>query len=317
LCSKNKGNTIENLKQENKYIEDYLREISNRRLSEYTYKSYEIDLRQFEEYIVAGNLAFETVTNQNIKFYLANLMRTNKNRRTIARKLSSLKTFFYFLSKNNIRKDDPTIGLKPPKAEKLLPHFLENQEIESLLVKPDTTDPLGARDSAILEVLYSGGLRVAELVSLKLTDVKTNDDKMQTVRIIGKGNKERIVIFGSMAQKAIKNYLLNGRPQLVKNAKGKESDELFLNRFGVRITTRSIARMLHKYVMLTSAKRGVSPHTLRHTFATHMLNNGADLRTLQQLLGHSSLSATEIYTHLSHERIYDVYQHAHPRGEKK
>ena len=290
--------------------------MSNRRLSDCTYKSYEIDLRQFEEYLSESGLELKTVTNKNIKFYLANLMKQKQSRRTIARKLSSLRTFFKFLSKNKVREDDPTIGLKPPKAEKKLPNFLEKQEIDSLLIKPDTETPLGSRDSAILEVLYSGGLRVSELVSLKLTDVKTDSEKLQTVRIIGKGRKERVVIFGSVAQKAIKYYLMNGRPQLVKNAKGKESDKLFLNRFGTDITTRSIARMLHKYIMLTSAKRGVSPHTLRHTFATHMLNNGADLRTLQQLLGHSSLSTTEVYTHVQVQRKLDIYKHAHPRGEK-
>jgi len=298
------------------YIEQYLTEISNRRLSAYTYKSYKTDLLQFEEFLKYRNVALEEAQNGDIKFYMSDLLRHEQSRRTISRKLSALRTFFRFLSKTKVREDDPTIGIKPPKLEKLLPKFLEPQETLDLLLKPDIKTPLGARDSAILETLYSGGLRVAELVSLKITDINFAERDMQAIRIIGKGNKERTVVLGSKAMEAIIRYVESGRPILAKNAEKEESDKLFLNRFGTEITTRSIARMLHKYIMLTSGKSGVSPHTIRHTFATHMINNGADLRTLQQLLGHSSLSTTEVYTHVTHKRKHDVYSDAHPRSKR-
>jgi len=299
------------------YIEQYLTEISNRRLSAHTYKSYKTDLLQFEEFLKHCGVVLEEAQSGDIKFYMSDLLRHEQSRRTISRKLSALRTFFGFLSRIKIREDDPTIGIKPPKLEKLLPKFLETQETADLLEKPDTKTPLGARDSAILETLYSGGLRVAELVSLKLTDINLAERNMQAIRIIGKGNKERTVILGSKAMEAIVRYAETGRPVLAKNTKEEESDKLFLNRFGTEITTRSVARMLHKYIMLTSGKSGVSPHTIRHTFATHMINNGADLRTLQQLLGHSSLSTTEVYTHVTYNRTQDVYSTAHPRSKRK
>jgi integrase/recombinase XerC len=197
-----------------------------------------------------------------------------------------------------------------------LPHYLEEDEMRALLQAPDVTTPLGLRDRAILETLYASGMRVSELVSLNLTDLERGDagGGLLALRVTGKGRKQRVVVLGESAIAAVQAYLTGGRPALRNQAKAPDDGALFLNRLGTRLTDRSVARMLHKYVMLTSARRGISPHALRHTFATHLLNHGADLRSVQQLLGHVSLATTEIYTHVSARRLREVYEQAHPRA---
>jgi len=238
-------------------------------------------------------------------------------RTSVARKLSALRGFFGFLCARRLREDDPTVGLRAPKPPARLPHYLEEDDMLTLLHAPDLTTPQGMRDRAILETLYATGLRVAELVALDESDLARADESagLLALRVMGKGRKERIVVLGEEAVIALQAYQAGGRPALRSHAKTPvDDDALFLNRSGTRLTDRSVARMLHKYVMLTCARHGISPHALRHTFATHLLNHGADLRTVQQLLGHVSLASTGIYTHVSASRLREVYEQAHPRA---
>jgi integrase/recombinase XerC len=208
------------------------------------------------------------------------------------------------------------VGLRAPKPPERLPHYLEEDELRALLQAPDVSTPRGLRDRAIMETLYASGLRVAELVALNVHDLAQADTTagLAALRVIGKGHKERMVVLGEEAMAALHAYLAGGRPTLRAGAHAPDDDALFLNRGGTRLTDRSVARLLHKYVMLTCARHGISPHALRHTFATHLLNHGADLRTVQQLLGHVSLATTEIYTHVSARRLREVYEQAHPRA---
>ena len=281
-------------------------------------KSYTEDLVQFVTFAEArGRTCWTQVTVADIRRYLADLMGKGIARASVARKLSSLRSLFKFLNARRLREDNPTVGLRAPKMPERLPHYLEEDEMTDLLHAPDCTTPLGLRDRAILEMLYASGMRVAELGGLTLGDLARADQAggLYALRVLGKGRKERVVMLGEAAVDAIQAYLAGGRPAL--HAKGKSAEEgnaLFLNRTGTRLTERSVARMLHKYVMLTCARRGISPHALRHTFATHLLNHGADLRTVQQLLGHVSLATTEVYTHVSARRLREVYEQAHPRA---
>jgi integrase/recombinase XerC len=252
----------------------------------------------------------------DIRRFLADLMEQGIARASVGRKLSALRAFFAFLRTRRLREDDPTVGLHAPKLPERLPHYLEEEELRDLLCAPDLTTPLGLRDRAILETLYASGMRVAEVVSLTLEDLQSADPTagLAALRVTGKGRKQRVVMLGEAALDALHAYLAGGRPALRAKATIPDAGALFLNRSGTRLSDRSIARMLHKYVMRTSARRGISPHALRHTFATHLLNHGADLRTVQQLLGHVSLASTEVYTHVSARRLREVYEQAHPRA---
>lgn len=301
---------------------DYLSAI--RRASPHTVKSYTEDLVQFVQFAEGrGRACWTEVTVLDIRRYLSELMGAGAARATVARKLSSLRGLFTFLQARRLREDDPTLGLRAPKLPERLPHYLEEDELADLLHAPDLATPAGLRDRAILETLYASGMRVSELVSLNVTHLERADATagLCALRVVGKGRKERVVLLGEEAVGAVRDYLAGGRPALLQGAEapegghpGHRDEALFLNRFGTRLTGRSVARMLHKYVMLTCARRGISPHALRHTFATHLVNHGADLRTVQQLLGHVSLATTEVYTHVSSQRLRDVYARAHPRA---
>jgi len=294
---------------------DYLASI--RRASPLTVKSYTEDLLGFLRFVEGrGHADWTAVTALDIRRYLAEQMGAGAARATVARKLSSLRGLFRFLLARRLREDDPTLGLRAPKLPERLPRYLEEDELIDLLRAPDPATPPGLRDRAILETLYASGMRVSELVALNTGDLARADPTtgLCALRVIGKGRKERVVLFGEEAVSAVQAYLAGGRPALLTGAKTPDDGALFLNRLGTRLTGRSVARMLHKYVMLTSARRGISPHALRHTFATHLVNNGADLRTVQQLLGHVSLATTEVYTHVSSQRLRDVYARAHPRA---
>jgi len=301
---------------------DYLSAV--RRASPLTVKSYTEDLVSFVRFAEArGRTCWTEVTTLDVRRYLAEQMGAGAARATVARKLSSLRGMFGFLQARRLREDDPTLGLRAPRLPERLPHYLEEDELADLLRTPDQATAPGLRDRAILETLYASGMRVSELVSLNTGDLAAADATagLYALRVIGKGRKERVVLLGEEAVSAVQAYLTGGRPALLQQAqtpidRDKPPDDraLFLNRFGTRLTGRSIARMLHKYIMLTCARRGISPHALRHTFATHLVNHGADLRTVQQLLGHVSLATTEVYTHVSSQRLRDVYARAHPRA---
>ena len=299
------------------WLDAYLETLASRSVSPHTVKGYTEDLLQFLAFAARrGRADWLAVTALDIRRYLAELMDGGMARASVARKLSALRGMFAYLSKHALRADNPMIGLRAPRLPERLPHYLEEDEMSELLRAPEESTPLGVRDRALLEVLYASGMRVSELVGLSVLDVARADTTagMLALRVVGKGRKERIVLLGETAVEAMRTYLESGRPALLAQAKGPDKGALFLNRFGTRLTARSVGRMLHKYVLLTCARHGISPHALRHTFATHLVNHGADLRTVQQLLGHVSLATTEVYTHVSAQRLRDVYTRAHPRA---
>ena len=228
---------------------------------------------------------------------------------TTARKLATLRSFYKFLVRRDYVNSNPVIAIKTPKQDKKLPKFLEYEEVQRLLNTPPADSWLGARDRAILEVLYSTGMRVSELVGLNLEDV---DFLGEVIHIRGKGKKERIAPIGSSALQAIQNYI-EFRNRRMQNDSSFDSKVLFANKHGQRLSTRSVRRKMDKYLREAGLDPEISPHTLRHSFATHMLNNGADLRSVQELLGHQSISTTQVYTHVTTSKMKDVYDNAHPR----
>jgi len=243
-----------------------------------------------------------------IRRYMAELGQNHYSKSTTARKLATLRSFYKFLVKRNRVSSNPVISIKTPKQDKKLPKFLEYEEVVRLLNTPPANTCLGARDRAILEVLYSTGMRVSELVSLNMGDV---DFLSEVIHIRGKGKKERICPIGSSALQAIQNYI-EFRNRRMANDSNFDSRVLFANKHGQRLSTRSVRRKMDKYLVEAGLDPAISPHTLRHSFATHMLNNGADLRSVQELLGHQSLSTTQIYTHITTSHMNEQYQNAHP-----
>ena len=241
--------------------------------------------------------------------YLASLVNQNYSRRSIARHIAALRSFGRYLSREQLLEVNPFVGIRTPKLERRLPQFLDVPEIDHLMELPTNTI-LGRRDLAILELLYGAGIRVSELTGLTLSQIDLTE---RYVLVFGKGSKERIVPIGQKAVQAIAVYLQNSRPLLgIKQA--NKTDNLFLNHSGTPLSDRSIRRILEKYVEMLAVKKSVTPHTLRHSFATHLLDNGADLRSVQELLGHVSLKTTQVYTHVSSERLLSVYRNSHPRA---
>jgi integrase/recombinase XerC len=249
------------------------------------------------------------VTPEQVKSFLAFLANQSYSKSTIARKLATLRSFYKFCVRREYVPTHPLSTIRTPKQEKSLPRFLEVEQINTLLSTPDASTLLGCRDRAMLEVLYSTGVRVSELVALNVEDVDFN---ARTIRVRGKGKKQRISPVGPTAMAALKRYLEMRRA----DARSASFDQqaLFVNKHGQRISTRSVRRKLDKYLAECGLDPAISPHTLRHSFATHMLSNGADLRSVQELLGHQSLSTTQVYTHLTTPRLKAVYDEAHPRS---
>ncbi|MDD4568534.1 MAG: tyrosine recombinase XerC [Tepidanaerobacteraceae bacterium] len=295
-------------------VESFLRYLkATKTESKNTVRAYAEDLSQFLEYLKQKKLSEPVLINSNhlhIRGYLAFLRDREISKRTIARKLSVLRSFYRYLVIEGVVEENVAKLVNTPKTAKRLPLFLYPNEIECLLSVPkDNT--LGIRDRAIMELLYATGMRVGELVLLKISDVNFGSNY---IIVFGKGSKERVVFFGQKAAESIEKYLKKSRPFLLKDI---NCDSLFLNKNGTGISARSIRRMVNKYVKLAALNDNISPHTLRHTFATHMLNNGADLKTVQELLGHTSLSTTQIYTHVTKERLKEVYDSAFPHNKIK
>lgn len=286
-----------------------------RNLSEHTVRAYATDIAEFIDFLHEEELGNDPslVDSRVIRRYLARLHRRGISKSSVSRKLASLRGFFKLLLQKGRIEIDPTLGISGPKQEKKLPKYLRDDQIEALMLCPDTSSSLGLRDAAILEVMYATGVRVGELVKMNLRDV---DLRAGEIRVLGKGSKERIVLLGRAAQEALHAYLVAGRGRLLSSRKsdGEREDAVFLNKYGCRISARSIFRLLEKYFVRVSDEIKISPHVLRHTFATHMLERGADLRSIQELLGHSSISTTQVYTHVSRERLRQVYESAHPRA---
>ncbi|MDP2939236.1 MAG: tyrosine recombinase XerC [Candidatus Omnitrophota bacterium] len=284
-----------------RYIEKFISYLDiEKNYSPHTILNYRVDLQEFSVFLKETSL--EKVDYLNLRRFLAFLKTRNLRSRTLARKLSCLRSFFRFLLREGYLKNNPTTLLSTPKLDKRLPNFLTENEVVKLVEAPPKDKISGLRDRAILETLYSTGIRVSELVGLSIDDI---DFVGSVVKVFGKGRKERLAPIGEKALSAVHEYL---------NKRENESKALFLNKNGGRLTSRGIRDILEKYIKLTSLKTHVSPHTLRHSFATHLLNHGADLRSVQELLGHVNLSSTQIYTHLTTERLKIVYDKAHPRA---
>jgi integrase/recombinase XerC len=247
-------------------------------------------------------------TADDVRNYLQFMRENNYSKATMARKLATLRSFFKFLNKRNLTQNNPMVSIRTPKQEKRLPKFMTEEQVSKLLTTPKDTDILGARDKAMLESMYSTGIRVSELIGLNLEDV---DVAGAVIRVRGKGKKERLAPMGQTALNAVAKYLTM-RVNMVKD--GAPAGPLFINKHGKRLSTRSVRRKLDKYLTEAQLDPDISPHTLRHSFATHMLNHGADLRSVQELLGHQSLSTTQVYTHLTTNRLKEVYDAAHPRA---
>jgi len=283
--------------------------------SAHTLESYGLDLRQFLQFLEGEGInSPEVVNHLLLRRYLAYLKQKALARSSIARKIACVRTFFKFLCKQGYLSENPLLELVSPRREKRLPEFMYPKEINALLTMPDLSTELGIRDQAILELLYSSGLRLSEVVNLKLEDL---DLSRGYLRVMGKGSKERVVPLGGVANRILVRYLKEVRPNLLKKADPnfKSENNVFLNYQGTRLSGRSIQRLVVKYLKkLGYLKKKITPHTFRHTFATHLLENGADLRVVQELLGHVDLSTTQIYTHLTKERIRAVYLKNHPRA---
>ena len=291
-----------------------------RNVSEHTLRNYASDLEQFYNYLAPPDaqtgarreLDVKQIDHITIREWLSSLHTAQKKKTSVARKLAALRTFFQFLVREGLVELNPAKLVATPRLEKKLPNHLSVEDAIRFIETPDTETDLGRRDRAILEFLYATGVRVSELTKLNLSDV---DFKEKLVRVTGKRRKQRILPFGDPALHAIFNYL-SVRNNFLQNASPAERDEqaLFLNYQGTRITTRSVGRMVDKYIQICAGIHNISPHSLRHSFATHLLDSGADLRDIQELLGHARLSTTQIYTHVSMEKLIEVYDKTHPKA---
>lgn len=295
-------------------LAEFLRSLAlEKNASEMTVKSYREDLTQAITFFEGQNKGIKpaNLTSRHARAFSVWLHEQGYARSTIARRIAALRSWFRFLARQGTVQSNPAEGLRGPRQDKKLPHFLTVEHLERLLTAPPAGTALGTRDRAILETLYSAGMRVSELTGLNLGDVDL-DAGVATVR--GKGKKERLVFFGSSAKKTLAQWLQDRAALLKGQGKSKQPEAVFLNKNGSRLTARSVGRMLEKYLAQAGLDPRTSPHSLRHSFATHLLDAGADIRGVQELLGHSSLTTTQIYTHVTTSRLRDSYHKAHPRA---
>jgi integrase/recombinase XerD len=278
-----------------------------------TIAAYKRDLQRFTAFARQGKLRLETITRETIVDYLASLYRQGLDSHTVSRHLVSLRNLFRFALAEEVVADDPTLNLESPKVRKSLPTYLRMEEVDRLLALPDTSTPQGATDRAIMELLYSTGMRVSELVGLRVSDL---DMRMGCLRCIGKGDKERLVPVGRKAVEAVQKYLETARPALLERRRPGEpsTQQLFLGRRGRGITRINVWQTMARYGRAAGLRIHLSPHKLRHSFATHLLERGADLRSVQLMLGHADISTTQIYTHVVEERLKQIYKAHHPRA---
>lgn len=298
----------------------------NRHLSPHTVRAYDSDVTQYLAWVACqtgkkiSELQPDDLDMTSVRGHMTDLNRAGKSRSSVARTLSGLRTFVNYLRREEVIDHDPTAVAVAPKRDQTIPTHLSEPEVERLIETPDTGHPLGRRDRAILELFYASGLRLSELVAIDLEDLNLG---ARMVRVMGKGGKQRLLPFNESALTAIKAWMkdraamLAARP--VRASRGKrqtEPDPLFINYRGSRLTGRSVDRLLRRYVARCSTRMGISPHALRHSFATHLLQRGADLRAIQELLGHARLSTTQRYTHVNAAQLIDVYRKSHPRATK-
>jgi integrase/recombinase XerD len=278
-------------------------------LSNNTLESYQRDLRKFFIFLQEKNInELEHVSRNIIISFLAEQKDKGLAPTTLTRRLASIRSFYQFLQKEQLTTENPSLELETLKTEKKLPQVLSFSDIELLLEQPDTSNSTGLRDKAMLELLYATGMRVSELVSLALSDVNM---KMGFIKCSGKGNKERMIPLGSVALRSIQEYLKNSRLKMLKQ---KDEKALFVNQQGSRLTRQGFWKILKKYAQKAGINVDITPHTLRHSFATHLLENGADLRSVQELLGHADIATTQIYTHVARNKIKEIYNQTHPRA---
>ncbi len=296
---------LKNIKKFIKYLND------EKRYPSTTITSYTKDLDNYYGYIIAKKINYKKITKEEIRSYLKYLDELKYSKSTISRILSTLRHFYTYLVTNNIVEINEFKLIKNPKKDKKLPNFLQSDELDKIFSSIDTSSALGLRNRLIIELLYATGLRVSELTNLKIKDL---DLASREIKVYGKGGKERIVLFGDYAKKYLKEYLATSRNELLN---GKNSHYLFINHNGEELTSRGVEYIIDEIVKNCALKHNISPHVLRHTFATDMLNNGADLKSVQELLGHSSLSTTQIYTHITNERLRSVYLKSFPRQQEK
>lgn len=289
-------------------IKSYLNSLkTEKNFSPYTIKNYAIDLRDLSLFL--KERSFFSLKREDARRFLYFLEDKKFKRRSLARKISGCRSFFSWLLREKYISENPFELITTPKIEKRLPNFLYKDEIDKLFSSLSGEENFDLRDRALIELLYGSGIRVSEAVKLNLSDI---DLESGEVNVLGKGSKERIALIGSKAISAIKEYIQKSRPKLLKN----ETRAVFLGRLGTRLTQRSIERLMKKWVKKALIDKKVTPHTLRHSFATHLLDHGADLRSVQELLGHSSLSTTQVYTHITKEKMKNVYNSSHPRAKR-
>lgn len=291
-----------------KFIHKFLNYLEvERNYSAHTILNYRIDLTDFGEF--TGEVSLENIGLFILRKFLAHLKEKNYSKRTISRKISAIRSFMKFLYREGVIKNNPAQAILRPKLDRTLPVFLSEEEVLSLIKSVAGKDFWGLRDRAIIETLYSTGMRVSELVGLNVEGI---DFIGSVVKVYGKGKKERMLPIGETALAVIRQYL-----EMMPAERKNKNSSLFVNKKMTRLTDRSVRRIITKHIILTSGKKGISPHTLRHSFATHLLDRGADLRSVQELLGHANLSTTQIYTHITTQRMKEVYEKAHPRAKIK
>ncbi len=288
-------------------IRSFVEELkSEKKLSKNTLESYARDIKQFLVFLHDNNIDFKNVKKANVISYVIYLQKEGKAVASISRSLASIRAFYHILVKNRIVLFDPTLDLESPRIEKKVPQILSIEEVEKLLSLPNSSDTKGARDKAMLEILYATGIRVSELISLNVEDVNTDLGCIKC-----NGTKERIIPAGKIALGALENYLKNYRAIFQK---GKKDNALFLNFHGERMTRQGFWKIVKYYASLAKIEKEITPHTLRHSFAAHLIENGADLKSVQQMLGHSDISTTQVYADMIRTRISDVYRKSHPRA---
>ncbi|WP_372868331.1 site-specific tyrosine recombinase XerD [Planomicrobium okeanokoites] len=293
-------------------LDDYLQFLRvERQLAANTLTSYERDLKSYLQYLkeVEQLDSLRNVERVHILNHLSHLKETTMSSRTVARHISSIRSFHQFLIRERIVDKDPTVHLEMPQMDKKLPNVLSIEEVDALIEAPDTSKANGKRDQAMLELLYASGMRVSECINLDMEDVNLT---MGFVRCFGKGGKERIIPLGKSALACCKDYLSGPRSELAKT--GVTTDALFINQRGKRLTRQGFWKLLKQHAQKAGIQKELTPHTLRHSFATHLIENGADLRAVQEMLGHADISTTQIYTHVSKTRLKDVYSQFHPRA---
>ena len=291
-----------------KYIDEYINYISNiKKYSKYTCINYQNDLSKYKTYLDSNSIKLDKAEYKDIRGFISYLYNLGESNKTITRNISSLRSFYKYLLKEGYVKKDPMILISNPRQDKMLPHYLTYEEIDKLDKVTSTDKPYDIRDNLIIELLYSTGIRVSELVNIKLKDI---DMKNLSIKVLGKGSKMRIVYFGDVCKNKLNKYL-DVRPSMLK----EECEYLLINRRGFKLSDRSVRKIFEDIIKLNHLDISFSPHTLRHTYATHMLDGGADIRSVQELLGHSSITTTGIYTHVSNEHLRSVYLKSHPRGK--